>query len=58
MSLSFRNLRSIGLLKAALVSAPILAGAALLAIHSRSEANPPTAAAPLPEVTVAEVIRP
>jgi multidrug efflux system membrane fusion protein len=54
--LSFRNLRSTALLKAALVSAPILAGAALLALHGRSEANLPKAAAPLPQVTVAEVI--
>jgi multidrug efflux system membrane fusion protein len=56
VTLSFRNLRSTGLLKAALVSAPVLAGAALLAIHGRSEALPKAAAAPLPQVTVAEVI--
>lgn len=56
MTVSFRNLRSTGLLKATLVSAPVLAGAALLAIHGRSEALPTAAAAPLPQVTVAEVI--
>ena len=56
MTVSFRNLRSTGLFKAALVSAPVLAGAALLAIHGRSEALPKAAAAPLPQVTVAEVI--
>jgi multidrug efflux system membrane fusion protein len=50
------NLRSIPFLKAALYSAPALAGAVLLAMHGRSEAKPPKPVAALPEVTVAEVI--
>jgi multidrug efflux system membrane fusion protein len=43
-------------LKAALYSAPILLGAALLAIHGHSHASLPKTEAPPPEVTVAEVI--
>jgi len=50
------NLRSNPIIKASLVLAPVLAGALLLSLHGRSEANLPKAGPTLPEVTVAEVI--
>ena len=50
------NLRPTYLLKTALYSAPVLAGALLLTLHGRSEANLPKPEAAAPEVTVAEVI--
>ena len=50
------NLRPTHLIKTALYSAPVLAGALLLALHGRSEANLPKSEAAPPEVTVAEVI--
>jgi multidrug efflux pump subunit AcrA (membrane-fusion protein) len=53
---TLKNPRFPGVLRAALISAPLLGGAALLAIHTRSEANLPPPVAALPEVTVAEVI--
>lgn len=54
--MSTDNLRPIRFLKAALYLSPVLAGAALLALQGRSEANLPKAEAAPPEVTVAEVI--
>jgi membrane fusion protein, multidrug efflux system len=50
------NLRPIRLIKAALYLSPVLAGAILMGLHGRTEANLPKTAAAAPEVTVAEVI--
>ncbi len=54
--MSTDNLRPIRFIKAALYLSPVLAGAVLMALHGRSEANLPKAEAAPPEVTVAEVI--
>jgi multidrug efflux system membrane fusion protein len=51
------NLRPFRLIKAALYLSPVLAGAVLMGLHGRSEANLPKAEAAAPEVTVAEVIQ-
>jgi membrane fusion protein, multidrug efflux system len=50
------NLRKNHLIKAALYLSPVLAGAVLMALHGRTEANLPRPEAAAPEVTVAEVI--
>jgi membrane fusion protein, multidrug efflux system len=50
------NLRKSHLIKAALYLSPVLAGAVLMALHGRTEANLPRPEAAAPEVTVAEVI--
>jgi len=50
------NLRPIRYIKAALYLSPVLAGAILMTLHGRTEANLPRPEAAAPEVTVAEVI--
>ena len=54
--MSTDHLRPIRYIKAALYLSPVLAGAILMALHGRSEANLPKPEAAAPEVTVAEVI--
>jgi membrane fusion protein, multidrug efflux system len=56
MALLHNHFRPTLLIRSALYSAPLLAGALLLVLQGRSQANLPKAAPVAPEVTVAEVI--
>src|SRR5580704_18991203 len=56
MAVLHNHFRPTLLIRSALYSAPLLAGALLLVLQGRSQANLPKAAPVAPEVTVAEVI--